>query len=352
MRSLFTPFPGRRAAAVIVAALIGASAPLAATADEVNLYSSRQENLIKPLLERFTEQTGIEVNLVTGKDDALLERLQREGLNSPADVLMTADAGRLHRAKAAGSTQAIESEVLVGAIPEAYRDPEGHWWGLSMRARPILYVQDKVDPASLSTYEALAEPAFKGRICIRSSSNVYNQSMVSAMIAANGAEATEAWAEGLVANMARPPNGGDRDQIKAAAAGQCDIAIANTYYLAGMLQSNDPAEVAAAQPMGVFWPNQPGQGDGRGVHVNVSGAAVTAGAKHKEAAVKLIEFLASPESQQWFAESNGEYPVRADVETSPLLEGWGPFKADTVNLETLGELNADAVRLMDRAGWK
>jgi iron(III) transport system substrate-binding protein len=341
---------GRRAAVALVTALAGA--PLAASGDAVNVYSSRQENLIKPLLDRFTEQTGIEVNLVTGKDDALLERLQREGMNSPADVLMTADAGRLHRAKAAGSTQVISSETLDAAIPESYRDPEGHWWGLSMRARPILYVKDKVDPASLSTYEALADPAFKGRICIRSSSNVYNQSMVSSMIAANGAEPTEAWAEGLVANMARPPSGGDRDQIKAAAAGECDIAIANTYYLAGMLQSNDPAEVAAAQALGVFWPNQEGQGDGRGVHVNVSGAAVTAGAKNKEAAVRLIEFLASPESQQWYAESNGEYPVRADAKTSALLEGWGGFRADTVNLETLGELNADAVRLMDRAGWK
>jgi iron(III) transport system substrate-binding protein len=327
-------------------------APLSASAAEVNVYSSRQEALIKPLLDKFTEQTGITVNLVTAKDDALLERLQREGVNSPADVLMTVDAGRLHRAKANGSTQAIESATLTAAIPETYRDPQGHWYGLSMRARPIMYVKGKVDPATLSTYEALADPAFKGKICIRSSSNVYNQSLAAAMIAANGAEATETWAKGMVANMARPPQGGDRDQIKAAAAGECDIAVANTYYLVGMLGSDDPAEVAAAEAMGVFWPNQDGQGDGRGVHVNVSGAAVTASAKNKEQAVKLIEFLASPESQKWYAESNGEYPVRSDAGTSAVLEGWGPFKADAVNLETLGELNPEALKLMDRAGWK
>ena len=316
--------------------------------DEVNLYSSRQENLIKPLLDRFTEQTGIKVNLVTGKDDALLQRLQSEGRNSPADLLLTADAGRLHRAKAAGSTQAVSSEVLSEAIPAAYRDPEGHWYGLTLRARPILYAKGKFDPASLSTYEALAEPAFKGEICIRSSDNIYNQSLVASMIAANGVEATETWAKGLVANLARPPKGGDRDQVKAAAAGECDIAVANTYYLAGMLTSKDGAERAAGEAMGVFWPNQ----DGRGAHVNVSGAAVTASARNRDSAIRLIEFLASPESQQWYADVNGEYPVREGVEMSPLLASWGTFKADSLNLERLGELNAEAVRLMDRAGWK
>lgn len=316
--------------------------------EEVNVYSSRQEDLIKPLLDRFTEQTGIRVNLVTGKDDALLQRLQSEGINSPADLLMTADAGRLHRAKAAGSTQAVSSEALAAAIPAAYRDPEGHWYGLTLRARPILYVKGRLDPAQLSTYEALAGPAFKGKICIRSSDNIYNQSLVASMIAAKGPEATEEWAEGLVANLARPPKGGDRDQIKAAAAGECDIAVANTYYLAGMLTGKDAADKKAAEAMGVFWPNQ----NDRGVHVNVSGAAVTASAKNKDAAVRLIEFLASPEAQQWYAENNGEYPVREGVPVSAGLATWGSFKADPLNLERLGELNAEAVRLMDRAGWK
>lgn len=314
----------------------------------VNLYSSRKEELIKPLLDRFTEQTGIAVNLVTGKEDALLQRLKSEGANSPADLLIAADAGNLHRAKAAGVTQPFLTPGLQAAVPPSYRDPDGHWVALSVRARPILYVAGKTDPAGLSTYEALAEPAFKGRICIRSSDNIYNQSLVASLIAAHGEAATETWARGLVANLARPPKGGDRDQIKAAAAGECDIAIANTYYLAGMLTGKDQADRDAAARMAVFWPNQAG----RGVHVNVSGAAVAAAARHKDAAVRLVEFLASPESQAWYGEHNGEYPVRPGVPTSPTLAAWGSFKADDLNLAKLGELNAQAVKLMDRAGWK
>jgi len=320
----------------------------AISAAEVNLYSARKEALIKPLLDRFTERTDIQVNLVTGKADALLKRLQSEGKNSPADLLVTTDAGRLHRAKEAGVTQAIATDRLLTAVPAGYRDPEGHWFGLSVRARPILYVKDKVDPAALSTYEDLADPKWKGRICIRSSSNIYNQSLVASLIAANGVEATETWAAGLVANLARPPKGGDRDQIKAAAAGQCDIAIANTYYLAGMLTSKDAEQRAAAERMGVFWPNQ---GD-RGTHVNISGAALTASAKNKNAAIELLEFLVSDAAQQWYAETNGEYPVRSDITVSDTLSAWGDFKADAINLDRLGKLNGEAVRLMDRAGWK
>ena len=332
-----------RAAALLIVLPIAAQA-----AGEVNLYSARKEALIKPLLDRFTELTGIQVNLVTGKADALLKRLESEGRNSPADLLLTTDAGRLHRAKAAGLTQAIDSAELQSAIPAAYRDPEGHWYGLSLRARPILYVKDKVDPKELSTYEDLADPKWKGRICVRSSDNIYNQSLVASLIAADGAKATETWAAGLVGNLARPPRGGDRDQIKAAAAGQCDIAVANTYYLAGMLTSKDAGQKAAAERMAVFWPNQ----DGRGAHVNVSGAAITKAAKHKAAAVQLIAFLADDEAQQWYAETNGEYPIRKEIPVSPVLAAWGEFKTDDLNLEHLGELNGDAVRLMDRAGWK
>jgi iron(III) transport system substrate-binding protein len=340
--------PSSRILTILAALSISLPATPALSAEEVNVYSSRKEELIKPLLDRFTAQTGIAVNLVTAKEDALLQRLKSEGANSPADLLVTTDAGNLHRAKEAGVTQAFVSETLSSAVPETYRDPEGHWVGLTLRARPILYVKGGTDPATLSTYEALAEPAFKGRICIRSSDNIYNQSLVASLIAANGVEAAETWARGLVANLARPPKGGDRDQIKAAAAGECAIAIANTYYLAGMLTGKDPAERTAAEAMGVFWPNQ----DGRGTHVNVSGAAVTKAAKHREAAVRLVEFLASPESQAWYAENNGEYPVRDGVAVSPTLAAWGPFKADSLNLARLGELNAEAVRLMDRAGWK
>ena len=339
--------------AAAIAALAALPAAALAEHTEVNVYSARKEDLIKPLLDRFTAQTGIKVNLVTGKEDALLTRLQSEGMSSPADLLVTTDAGRLHRAKAAGVTQAASSPALEAAIPASYRDPEGHWFGLSLRARPILYVKGKVDPGSLSTYEALSDPKWKGRICVRSSDSIYNQSLVASLIAADGEAATETWAKGLVANLAKPPQGGDRDQIKAAAAGQCDIAIANTYYLAGMLDSADPADKAAAEQMGVFWPNQDGpQPEGRGVHVNVSGAAVTKAAKHKAEAVKLMEFMAAPEAQAWYAEANGEYPVVPGVPVGATLAAWGTFKADTLNLARLGELNADAARLMDRAGWK
>jgi iron(III) transport system substrate-binding protein len=339
--------------AVIAAlAALPAAAPLAGGA-EVNVYSARKEDLIKPLIDRFTAQTGVKVNLVTGKEDALLTRLQSEGLSSPADLLVTTDAGRLARAKALGVTQAVESPALEAAIPASYRDPDGHWFGLSLRARPILYVKGKVDPASLSTYEALADPKWKGHICVRSSDSIYNQSLVASLIAADGEAATEAWARGLVANLAKAPQGGDRDQIKAAAAGQCDIAIANTYYLAGMLDSADLADKAAAQQLGVFWPNQGGpEQDGRGVHVNVSGAVVTKAAKHKAEAVKLMEYMAAPEAQAWYAEANGEYPVVPGVPVRGTLAAWGTFKADTLNLSRLGDLNADAARLMDRAGWK
>lgn len=317
-----------------------------AAAEEVNLYSARQEALIKPLLDRFTEQTGIKVNLVSAKDDALIKRLESEGRNSPADLLITADAGRLHRARALGVLAPVQSDRLQQRVPARYRDPDGYWFGLSLRARPILYVRGKVDPAELSTYADLAAPRWKGRICIRSSDNIYNQSLVAAMIATQGQAKTEAWARAFVANFARPPQGGDRDQIKAAAAGQCDIAIANTYYFAALL--NDPAERDTAAKLAVFWPDQAE----RGVHVNVSGIGLTAAARHVDAARQLMEFMVSDESQRWYAEANHEYPVVAGVAPSTTLQAWGEFKADDVNLAQLGRYNADAVRLMDRVGWK
>lgn len=333
--------------AAALAALLGLAGP-ATAAGEVNLYSARQEALIKPLLDRFTAETGIRVNLVSAKADALLQRLKSEGRNSPADLLLTVDAGNLHAAQAAGVLQPVQSAALAVAIPATYRDPAGHWFGLSLRARPILYVKGRVDPAELSGYEALAEPKWKRRICVRSSDNVYNQSMVGSMIASRGEAATEAWAKGFVANFARKPQGGDRDQIKAAVAGQCDIAIANTYYLAQMLESDKADERAAAEKIGVFWPNQ---GE-RGVHVNISGAGVTAAARNRDNAVRLLEFLAGEYAQQWYAETNQEYPVRAGVAASATLRRFGAFRADDVNMARLGEFNAAAVRLMDRAGWR
>ncbi|ANB01388.1 Fe(3+) ABC transporter substrate-binding protein [Ectothiorhodospira sp. BSL-9] len=336
-------------ASLAVAAVTALTLPLPALADgEVNVYSARQEALIKPLMDEFTEKTGIRVNIVSARADALLQRLRSEGRNTPADVLITVDAGNLYSAKEAGVLRPIESEVLKEAIPESYRDPDGYWYGLSMRARPIMYVKGKVDPEQLSTYEALADEQWRRSICIRSSSNVYNQSMVASMIIAHGEAETEDWARGLVANMAQPPRGGDRDQIRAAAAGVCNIAIANTYYLGQMLNSSDDAERAAAEAIGVFWPNQ----EDRGTHVNVSGAGLITHTENVDNAVKLMEFMASDRAQQWYAEANQEYPVKAGVEWSNTLSDLGDFEADSVNLGRLGEYNAQAVRLMDRVNWR
>jgi iron(III) transport system substrate-binding protein len=317
-------------------------------AEEVNLYSARKEDLIKPLLDRFTAETGIKVNLVTGKEDALLQRLQSEGRNSPADLLLTSDAGRLYRAKQAGVLAAVHSPSLKKLVPANYRDPDGQWFGLSVRARPIAYVKQRVQASQLSTYEALAEPRWKGRICIRSSDNIYNQSLVAAMIAERGVTATEIWARGFVANFARPPVGGDRDQILAAAAGQCDVIVINTYYLGMMLNDADAAQREAAAKVAIFWPNQ----NDRGTHVNVSGIGVTVAARHRANAIKLIEYLASDAAQAWYAEVNHEYPIRPGIKVSATLQSFGTFKSDRLGLHQLGEYNSEAVRLMDRVGWK
>lgn len=317
-------------------------------AAEVNIYSARGEDLIKPALDRFTEETGIEVNLITESADALIRRIELEGNNSPADVLLTVDAGRLHRAKEAGLLQPIESDVLESRVPAFYRDPNDLWFGLSLRSRVIMYDRDSVSPDDISSYEDLADPRWRNEICIRSSSNIYNQSLVASMIAHHGMEVTQEWAEGLVANFARPPQGGDRDQIRAVAAGQCQLAVANTYYLAGMITSGIEADVELAKQIGVLWPNQ----DGRGAHMNVSGAGVLVNAPNRDSAVRLLEFLTGDFAQQWYAERNGEYPVRQDVDTSDVLKRFGDFKADNLGLEKLGEHNAEAVRLMDRAGWR
>jgi iron(III) transport system substrate-binding protein len=335
---------GVLAAGLMAMALGYAAAPAA----EVNLYSARKEALIKPLLDQFTKQTGIRVNLVTGKADALLQRLKSEGKYTPADVLITVDAGRVYRAKQAGLLQPINSSALAQAIPARYRDPDNTWFGLSLRARPILYALGRLDPSTLKNYEDLADSRWKRKVCIRSSNNIYNQSLVASMIVANGAANTETWAKGLVANFARPPKGGDRDQIKAAAAGLCDIAIANTYYLGGMLRSKNGSERIPAQKMGIIWPNQ----SGRGTHVNISAAGVTRYAQHKSEAIKLLEFLVSDKAQRFYAERNYEYPIKPGVRFNDALKAWGPFKADTLNLSLLGEHNAEAVRLMDRAGWR
>ena len=315
----------------------------------VNVYSARKEALIKPLLDRFTAETGIQARLVTADAGALLERLRTEGRNSPADVFITVDAGRLHKAEEAGVLQPVKSAALEAAVPASYRDPRGLWFGLSLRARPIMYAPDRVASDELSTYEALADPKWRGRICIRSSSNIYNQSLVASMIAAHGEARTLEWLKGFVGNFARKPAGGDRDQISAAAAGECDVAIANTYYFARMRAGKiGSVERESAEKIAVFWPNQ----DGRGAHVNVSGAGVTKAAPNRDNAIRLLEFLVTDESQAWYAEVNNEYPVKPGVPWSETVREMGPFKADDLNLGVLGENNALAVKLMDQAGWQ
>lgn len=323
----------------------------AAAADRVNVYSARHDAQIEPLLDRFTQQTGIEVGLVTGNSDAMIKRLQIEGASTPADVLIAVDAARLHRAKSAGLFRSIESPTLTEAIPAHLRDPDNQWFGLSMRARVIAYSNERVDPSNLSTYAALADERWDDRICIRSSDNVYNQSLLASIIAARGAEAAEAWARGIVENMARRPQGGDTSQLRAVAAGVCDIAVVNTYYYARMANAEDDPEArAVADKVSLFFPGQ----DGRGTHVNVTGAGVLEHAPHPEAARRLLEFLVQPQSQAWLARANYEYPVREGVDVSDAVEALGPypFRVDDVSLGRIGELNGQAVRIFDRVGWR
>jgi iron(III) transport system substrate-binding protein len=332
---------------IFLSLLFGAALATAAQAAEVNVYSARQEKLIKPQLDAFTKETGIKVNLVTGDGKELVERLKAEGKNSPADVFFTVDAGNLHIAKEAGLFQKLSSPVIEQAVPAQYRDPEGMWVGLGLRARPIFHVIGS-DVEGLDSYEDLADPRWKGKILVRSSNNIYNQSLLASLIAHHGPEKAEAWAKGVVANMARKPQGGDRDQIKAAAAGEGTIAISNTYYYAGMLASSTGDDKAVAQKLKVIWPNQ----KDRGVHVNVSGAALTASAKNKAEAQKLLEYLVGDEAQKIYAEVGYEYPVKPGVAWSPVLKSMGDFKADDLNLAALGRHNAEAVKIFDRVGWR
>ena len=319
-----------------------------AVADEVNIYSSRHYSTDQALYDEFSEATGIQVNLIEANGDALIERMLAEGESSPADVFITVDGSRIARAVEAGLYQPIASEALTTAIPEHLRHPDGLWFGLSTRVRSIIYAKDRVDPSEITSYEDLIDPEWEARICIRSSSNVYNQSLVASMIAADGLEAAERWANGIVANMARDPQGGDTDQIKAVAAGECDVAVANHYYLARLASSDKAEDKAIADAVGIIFPNQ----EGRGAHANVSAAGVAAHAPNKDAAVKFIEYLATPSAQAYFAEGNNEYPVIEDVKLSPVLQEWSSFKTDAVAITVFGENNAEALKAMDRAGWQ
>jgi iron(III) transport system substrate-binding protein len=332
---------------LLAAGLAGAIA-MPSLAAEVNVYSARQDALIAPLLERFEETSGVKVNLITGKAEELLTRIKAEGAATPADLLITVDAGNLHRAKEAGVLQPIKSALVESRVPEKLIDPGKEWVGLTLRARPIFYAKDRVDTSKLSTYEALTDAHWKGRICIRSSGNIYNQSLVASMIEVNGEAATEEWARGMVANFARKPTGGDTDQLRAVAAGQCDIAVSNTYYYGRLLDSKKPEDRTVTQALGVFWPNQ----DDRGVHVNISGAGYVKHAKNPEQAIQLLEFMVSDEAQAYYAEINHEYPVVDSATLSQTIESLGTFEADELNLSVLGTNNTRAVKVMDRADWQ
>ncbi len=333
-------------------AFVSALLPLALSAPAqekvLNLYSSRHYQTDDALYETFTRQTGIKINRIGASEDALLERLKNEGERSPADVLITVDAGRLWRAEQMGLLQPEKSAVLPARVPAELRHPEGLWFAFSVRARPIFYARGRVNPADLANYEDLADPKFKGRICVRSSSNMYNLSLMSSMIANVGPEKAEQWAKGVAGNFARAPKGGDTDQLKAVAAGECQVAIANTYYYVRLLKSTQPDERAVADKLGVVFPNQ----GNRGTHVNISGGGVMKNAPHRDAAVKFLEYLASPEAQAYFANGNNEFPVAGPVRDNKELAALGTFKQDALNVSMLGRNQAAAQQAYDRAGWK
>ena len=332
----------------LIVLVAGPGAIQGLVAEEVNVYSSRHYNTDQALYDEFVEATGITVNLIEAKGDALIERMLAEGESSPADVFITVDGSRLARAVEAGLFQPTSSDALSAAVPENLRHPDSLWFGLSTRVRGIVYAKDRVDASTITTYEDLADSTWSGKICIRSSSNVYNQSLVASMIASDGLEAAEGWAEGIVANMARKPQGGDTDQIKAVAAGECDVAVANHYYLARLMRSDKEEDKAVADAVDIIFPNQ----DGRGTHANVSAAGVAAHAPNKEAAIQFIEYLATPSAQAYFADGNNEYPVVEGVKLSSVLEAWGVFKTDAVAITAYGGNNAEALKAMDRAGWQ
>ncbi|MEM7542503.1 MAG: Fe(3+) ABC transporter substrate-binding protein [Pseudomonadota bacterium] len=327
--------------------LIGLALAVPVFADGVvNVYSSRHYDTDLALYDRFTEITGITVNLIEGKGDALIERITSEAEFSPADVFITVDAGRLWRAQREGIFQAIRSDILETRIPGHLRNPEGYWFGLSKRARVIVVNRGAGLPSGLGSYEALANDNLRKRVCMRSSSNIYNLSLMASLISHLGESAAEAWAKGVVANFARPPQGNDTAQLKAVAAGECGVTIANTYYVGRLLASEKSSDKAVAAKLGVLFPNQ----NGRGAHVNISGAGVAANAPNRAHAIRFIEYLTSDYAQRLFAEGNNEFPV-IGLPTGPIA-ALGAFKEDGINAAIFGEHQARAVQVFDRAGWR
>jgi iron(III) transport system substrate-binding protein len=313
---------------------------------EVNIYSYRQPQLIDPLLKAFTDKTGIKTNVVYAPE-GLNERLAAEGKNSPADVVLTVDVGRLAEAKDMGLTQAIDDPNLIKAIPAQYRDADNHWFGLTMRSRVVYASKDRVKQDSI-TYEELADPKWKGKICVRSGQHVYNTSLIATMIAHHGEAKTEEWLKGVKANLAHKPAGGDREQARDIASGKCDLALGNTYYMALMsTNEKNPEQKEWAKAIKVLFPNA----NDRGSHVNISGVALAKYAPHKADAIKLMEFLASDEAQKIYASANNEYPVSSHVQPSAIVQSWGTLKADKLPLDNIAKYRKQASELVDKVNF-
>lgn len=324
------------------------AAPPPADAGIVNVYSARHYDADAAVFQAFSKATGIRVQTIEAQGDQLIERLKAEGDASPADVILTVDAGNLWRLKDQGLLKPVASKALEDAIPAPLRDPAGEWFGFSKRARVIAYAKGRIEPASISTYESLAAPALKGRVCMRTSTNMYNLSLMAARIERYGAGAALKWARGVAANLARDPQGNDTEQIKAVAAGLCDVTLVNHYYLIRMQTSADPTERQAAERVGLIFPDQ----SGPGAHVNVSGAGLARHAPNEANAIKLLEFLVSPAAQSDFARLNEEFPIVAGAEIGQELKALGAFKEDDTPLAVYGERQAEAQKLYDEAGWR
>ena len=315
----------------------------------VNIYSARKEYLIRPLIKVFEKKYNIKANIVAGKAKALQKRLELEGKHTKADVLLTVDAGNLYSAKIKKLTRSIKSEKLDQLIPNNLRDIDGHWYGLSIRSRVIMYNPNTINEKDLSTYEDLASPKWRGKICMRSSSNIYNQSLLASLITHMGEGQAKDWAHSVVKNFSRNPKGNDRTQMTSVVLGECDLTLANTYYLGKWITSKNENEKKYARKIKVFFPNQ----DNRGAHINISGAAVTKYSKNIENAIKLIEFLADNEAQTLYAKSNHEYPIRENIQVSNIVKSWGyPFKTDGINLDQLGINNRVATKIFDEVNWQ
>ncbi|OYY93682.1 MAG: Fe(3+) ABC transporter substrate-binding protein [Hydrogenophilales bacterium 28-61-23] len=318
----------------------------AAQADEVVVYSARNEQLIKPLFDAYTKETGVQIKFVTDKEGPLMARLKAEGRNTPADIFMTVDAGNLWQAAREDLLKPVNSKVLAANIPEHLRDPGNEWFGLSVRARTVVYNRNKVKAGELGTYEDLANPKWKERLCLRTSKKVYNQSLIGMLMAEHGEPKAEQIVRGWVANLATDPFPDDTKAMEAVAAGLCDVTVVNTYYF-GRLMEKKPN-----LPLAIFWPNQNLKDKTAGVHVNISGAGVTRHAKHEAAAIKLLEWLSSEKAQNLYADVNLEYPANPKVKADPVVTAWGSFKPNLINIAQAGALQAKAVMLMDRAGYK